>query len=81
MIVTILATVFLLLLLAVAGFGFRAIIKQGKAPKDFNNERCAICREQFPKTQLIERQIGDYKLLYFCGSCISKLHTELTTKN
>ena len=81
MIVTILAIVFLLVLLAVAVFGFRAIIKQGKAPEDINKERCSICRGQFPKAQLIERQIGDYKLLYFCGPCIAKLQTDLTTKN
>lgn len=81
MIVTILAVVFLIIVLVVAVFGFRAIIKQGKAPEDLNKERCSICREQFPKAQLIERQIGDYKLLYFCPTCIAKLHAELITKN
>jgi hypothetical protein len=81
MIVTVLAVVFLLLLLTVAVFGFKAIIKQGTAPQDLNKERCSICREQFPKTQLIERQIGDYKLLFFCAPCIMKLHTEITSKN
>lgn len=81
MVVTVLATAFLLLLLAVAVFGFKAIIKQGKSPQDLNKERCSICREQFSKPQLVERQIGDYKLLFFCGPCILKLHTELTSKN
>jgi len=81
MIVTVLAVAFLLTLLAIAVFGFKAIIKQGKSPQDLNKERCSICREQFPKVQLIERQIGDYKLLFFCGPCIVKLHTELTSKN
>lgn len=81
MIVTVLAVVFLLLLLVVAVFGFKAIIRQGKAPQDLNKERCSICRKEFLKSQLIERQVGDYKLLYFCGPCITKLHSELTTKN
>ena len=81
MIVTVLAIVFLIILLLVAIVGFKAIIKQGKSPQDLNNERCSLCREQFLKSQLVERQIGDYKLMYFCGSCIIKLHTELTSKN
>ena len=81
MVVTVLAVVFLLLLLVIVGFGFKAIIRQGKTPHDLNRERCSICGEQFVKTQLIERQIGDYKLLFFCGPCILKLHTELTSKN
>ena len=81
MIVTVLAVVFLLLVLALAVFGFKAIIKQGRTPQDLNRERCSICKEQFVKTQLIERQIGDYKILFFCGACITKLHTELTSKN
>lgn len=80
-IVTVLAIVFLIILLLVAIIGFKAIIKQGKSPSDLGKERCSICREQFPKSQLIERQIGDYKLMYFCGSCITKLHTELTSNN
>ena len=81
MIVTIFAIVFLLLVLAVAAFGFKAIIKQGKSPQDLNKERCSVCKESFPKTQLIERQIGDYKILFFCAACITRLHSELTSKN
>ena len=81
MIVTVLAIVFLIILLLVAVFGFKAIIKQGKSPQELSTERCSICREQFLKSQLIERQIGDYRLMYFCGSCITTLHTELTSKN
>lgn len=81
MVVTVLATIFLMLLLGVALFGFKVIIKQGKSPQDLNRERCTICRDQYPKSQLVERQIGDYKLLYFCSSCIGKLHTELISKN
>ena len=81
MVVTVLAIAFLILLLLVAVVGYKAIIKQGKPPQDLNKERCSICREQFLKTQLVERPIGDYKLLFFCGSCITKLHTDLVSKN
>jgi hypothetical protein len=80
-VVTVLAIAFLIVLLLVAVLGFKAIIKQGKPPQDLNKERCSICREPFLKTQLVERQIGDYKLLFFCGSCITKLHADLVSKN
>jgi hypothetical protein len=79
--VTVLAITFLILLLFIAVVGFKMIIKQGKSPLELNKERCSICREQFLKTHLVERQIGDYRLLFFCGSCIAKLHTEFTSKN
>lgn len=81
MTVTILAVGFLLLVLAIAVFGFKAIVKQGKTPEDINKERCSLCRQSFSKSQLIERQIGDYKLFYFCSNCITQLHTELISKN
>jgi hypothetical protein len=81
MAVTILAVVFLLLLLIIAVFGFKAIIRQGKPPEDLNKERCSICRQNFPTEQLIERTVGDYRVLYFCASCIARLHSELTSKN
>jgi hypothetical protein len=81
MIVTILASVFILTILVIAVFGFKAIIRQGKPPADINKERCSICREPFLKSELIERQIGDYRLYYFCSSCINALHRELISKN
>ena len=81
MAVTVLAAVFLLVVLAVAVFGFKAIVKQGKSPEDINKERCSLCRQSFFKSQLIERQMGDYKFFYFCSNCITQLHTELISKN
>ncbi len=79
--VTILASLFIIAVLAIAIFGFKAIIRQGKPPADINKERCSICREQFQKSELIERQIGDYRLFFFCSNCINALHRELTSKN
>jgi len=81
MTVTILASVFIVVVLAIAIFGFKAIIRQGKPVADINMEQCSLCRKQFHKNQLIERQIGDYRLFFFCSSCINELHRELTTKN
>lgn len=79
--VTILAVLFMILVLAIAAFGFRLVIKRRKPPEDLNKETCSLCRQQFLKTTLVERQIGDYRMFYFCAACISALHTELTKKN
>ncbi|MBX2989792.1 MAG: hypothetical protein KF749_01345 [Bacteroidetes bacterium] len=81
MTLTVLASVFLLLILVVAFVGFKAVIRQGKPPEELNMERCSICREKYNTSMLIERQIGDYKLLYFCPSCIHRLHNQLLSKN
>jgi RNA 3'-terminal phosphate cyclase len=78
---TILAAIFLALILFVALIGFKAVIKQGKPPEELNSERCSVCREKFHKSMLVERQVGDYKILFFCTSCISSLHNEMVSKN
>jgi len=79
--VTILAVVFLLVLVIVAIAGTRLLRKQPGAPEDANREKCSICREKFDKGELVLREIGDYKLLYFCRNCILKLYTDLELKN
>ena len=80
MTITILASLFILIILAVALFGFKVIIRQGKAPLDINSEQCSLCRRQYDKSTMIERQVGDYRLFYFCASCITRLHNDLTVK-
>ena len=79
--VTILAIIFLAFVLAVSLFGFKAVIRQGKRPEDVNKEKCSLCRQMLPKSQLIERQIGDTRVLFFCPSCVTALYNELTRKN
>jgi len=81
MTVSILALLFLATILAIAFVGFRFIIRQGKAPEDVNREKCSICRTQYNRSQLIERQVGDHRILYFCQSCIISLHNEVISKN
>jgi hypothetical protein len=81
MTISILAVLFLAVILVISFVGFRAIIRQGKAPEDINKEKCSICRTQFNRSQLIERQVGDYRLLHFCQSCIMSLHNEILSKN
>ena len=40
-------------------------------------EICAICQEEFPMTQLLEKEVGEYGRVYcFCGQCIENLYQE-----
>ena len=81
MIVSILAVAFLIIMGFIAFLGYSAIIKRGKIEAEMNTEKCSICRNKFDKDLLLLRQIGDYKLLYFCRDCIHKLYADLGLKN
>ena len=81
MVVSILAVVFLILIGFIAIIGYKTIIKGGPSKEALNLEKCSICRNTFEKNQLLLRQIGDYKLLYFCRECIIKLYADLGLKN
>lgn len=49
-------------------------------PTDINKE-CAICYEEYPLTELITKEIGDYGKEYvFCGYCIETLYQEYQNK-
>ena len=40
-------------------------------------ELCAVCQEEFPMNQLLEKEIGGYGRVYcFCGQCIENLYQE-----
>ena len=40
-------------------------------------EICAICQEEFPMSQLLEKEVGGYGRVYcFCGQCIENLYHE-----
>lgn len=80
MIITVLAVLFLLIMAAIAVFGYKMIITQGPRPEDINREKCSVCRKKFNKNDLVLRTIGDYKLLYFCEECIGGLYTEAKAK-
>ena len=81
MTITVLASLFILVMLLVAVMGFKAVIRQGKSPQEMNLEKCSVCGQKMNKASLLERQVGDYRLLFFCASCINKLHNELISKN
>lgn len=49
-------------------------------PTDLNKE-CAICYNEFPITELFEKEIGDYAKKYvFCGDCIENLYQDYKNK-
>ena len=44
-------------------------------------EICAMCQEEFPMTELLEKEIGGYGRVYcFCGQCIANLYNEYQNK-
>ena len=49
MTVTVLAIIFIIIVLLVTAVGFKAVIKQGKKPEDINRERCSICFLSIPR--------------------------------
>lgn len=72
MVITLLAIVFLLFIIVMIFFGKSLLLGQ-QNPDDPYTEKCSICRGKFHKSKLVERQIGDYKLLFFCRGCIEQL--------
>ncbi len=44
-------------------------------------KECAICYNDFPITELFEKEIGDYGRKYvFCGDCIENLYQDYKNK-
>ena len=44
-------------------------------------EVCAMCQNEFPMTELLEKEVGGYGRVYcFCGSCIKNLYNEYENK-
>ena len=81
MIVTILAVVFLIILSSFAYFGYKILGKSTSLAGEVDTEKCSVCRKKFMKEELVLRQVGDYKLLYFCKPCIVNLYADLGLKN
>jgi hypothetical protein len=77
MVVSVLALAFLVLIGFIAIVGYKVIFQSRPQGGNDDREACAVCRERFDKSVLVMRQIGDYKLLYFCAGCIRKLHAEI----
>ena len=58
------------------------LISRGKESQETDGtkepiEVCAICQEEFPMNQLLEKEVGGYGRVYcFCGQCIENLYHE-----
>lgn len=78
MIVTILAIACIILLGILTIVGYRAIIRGGESQASAEGmEKCTICRHSTRKEELVERLVGDYRILYFCGPCITSLSSDM----
>lgn len=78
MTITVLAVLFLLLIILIAFFGQRILVKKTASLEEAHQFVCSICRNTFEKSDLVERQIGDFKMMYFCTACIRGLYEDMT---
>lgn len=81
MTITILASLFLLFMLALTYFGYRFVIRKGSSSHETKLGRCTLCRKEFHTTLLIERPSGDARIYQFCERCIRSLSDELVSRN
>ncbi len=81
MAVTISAIIFLVGILSLTLIGIRILRKKSETVSSDHREKCMLCRNAFDQHDLVLREVGDYKLLYFCRSCILKLYADLGLKN
>ena len=80
MTVTALAVAFLFFIIVIVVAAQWLFTQKAGSLKPANNEQCTICRNYFDKNELVERQIGDYKVLYFCRQCVEALCAEAKSK-
>lgn len=76
----VIAILFIGFLVGIIFYGYSLIMRRPPSNEELRSERCSICRQKFPKNDLVERPIGDYKLLYFCNRCIEGLGEEANNR-
>ena len=79
--ITYLTIGFVVLLLGGALYGFGIVMRRPPTQEELETEPCTLCGQRIKKENLVERQIGDYKILFFCGECIEKLSLESSKRN
>jgi uncharacterized C2H2 Zn-finger protein len=77
MALTIGAIVFLAGLIYLVYYGYSVGVRRSVKPGEENLLKCSLCSKKFDRSQLIERQVGDSKLYYFCRTCIEGLRDDL----
>lgn len=75
--VTFLSILFLIFLVSLIFYGYGFIVAPSKSKKDVELEKCTVCNQKFAKVEMILRQVGDFKLIYFCKTCIQNLSEEI----
>jgi hypothetical protein len=75
--ITTLAILFLLLLVGLVLYGYGIVMRRAPTDHELQTEKCSLCLQRFPQSELVERQIGDYKLMFFCERCITTLQVDL----
>jgi hypothetical protein len=81
MTITILAIAFIVLMLGITALGYRMLTRQREPAVDIHTERCSICRSKYDRSLLVERTIGDTRVLYFCTPCIHALSHDLAARD
>ena len=72
-----LAGAFVLLLVLIIFYGLGIVFRSPRSDQDLSMEKCSLCSKEFDKSELIEREVGDSRVYYFCGSCIRSLASDL----
>ena len=75
--ITYLAIAFIIFLLGSVLYGFSIVMKRPPTKEELKTETCSLCRKRYEKENLVEREVGDYRVYYFCANCIAKLYDEL----
>jgi len=58
-------------------YGLTLGLRKSSRPGAENLLKCTLCQQRFDRTKLIQKQVGDSKLFYFCESCVRNLYGEL----
>jgi len=62
-------------------YGYSVGIRRGIRPGEENRQKCSLCLQSFDRSNLIERQVSDNKVFYFCESCVESLYTEVQQRD
>ncbi len=74
---TYLAIAFVILLIGAVFYGFGIILGRPPTKEELDSAQCFLCKRLFERSLLVERAIGDTKVVYFCRQCIAGLQNEL----
>lgn len=74
MALTIGAIILLIGLIFLIYYGYSVGVKRTSRPGEEHLVRCTLCQRRFDPSRLVERQVGDSKLYYFCEECVEGLH-------